>query len=331
MGRRNKVDLPYFELDCHMDDKIELIEAEYGLKGFAIIIKLYQRIYGGEYGYYCDFTPDIALLLASRLCGSSGGVFGKLGTASGEGSLPGFPNNLITNVVAASIRRDIFSGQLFKEYGILTSRGIQEQYLKATVKRDRVELKKEYLLISVPKNRSNVVINTISGGRNAISGVGNAQSKSKSKSDSDSNNNSNNIIVETHLHDADDHLHDAYYPSDFERKCVDFLIRSILSDFPNQKVPRTEDEVKKWAKHIDLLHRIDGISEADIWNTLVWTMKDSFWRTNIRSTGKFREKYQTLYLQSKRNGQNMKRNAFNDFPKNHYNFEELEKELTQNL
>lgn len=176
MGRHGKVNLPYFELDCHMDDKIELIEAEYGLKGFAIIIKLYQRIYGGEHGYYCDFTPDIALLLAAHYCGSSGGVYGKVGTASGEGSLPGFPKNLITNVVAASIRRDIFSERLFKEYRILTSQGIQKQYLKATAKRETVEMKKEYLLVIVPKNRVNVVINSISSGRNEISGGRNAVS-----------------------------------------------------------------------------------------------------------------------------------------------------------
>ena len=184
MGRQNKVNLPYFELDCHMDDKIELIEAEYGLKGFAIVIKLYQRIYGGEHGYYCEFTPDTALLLASHWCGSSGGASGKVGTASGEGSLPGFPKNLITDVVAASIRRDIFSERLFREYGILTSSGIQKQYLKATAKREKVKLKKEYLLISVPENRSNVVMNTISGGRNTISGGRNTQSKSNSNSNS---------------------------------------------------------------------------------------------------------------------------------------------------
>lgn len=188
MGRQNEVSLPYFELDCHMDDKIELIEAEYGLKGFAIIIKLYQRIYGGEYGYYCEFTPDIALLLAARLCGSSGGVSGKVGIASGEGSLPGFPKNLITDVVAASIRRGIFSERLFKEYRILTSSGIQKQYLKATAKRQVVNLKKEYLLISVPENRSNVVINSISVGRKTIDVGINSQSKSKSKSKSNKNN-----------------------------------------------------------------------------------------------------------------------------------------------
>lgn len=189
MGRQNEVSLPYFELDCHMDDKIKLIEAEYGLKGFAIIIKLYQRIYGGEYGYYCDFTPDIALLLAARLCGSSGGVSGKVGTASDEGSLPGFPKNLITDVVAASIRRGIFSERLFKEYRILTSSGIQKQYLKATAKRQVVNLKKEYLLISVPENRSNVVINQIDDGRKAIDDGINSQSKSKSNSNSNSNKN----------------------------------------------------------------------------------------------------------------------------------------------
>lgn len=188
MGRQNEVSLPYFELNCHMDDKIELIEAEYGLKGFAIVIKLYQRIYGGEYGYYCEFTPDIALLLAARLCGSSGGAFGKVGTASSEGSLPGFPKNLITDVVAASIRRDIFSERLFKEYRILTSSGIQKQYLKATAKRQVVNLKKEYLLISVPENRSNVVINAISGGRKAINDGINSQSNSKSNSNTNKNN-----------------------------------------------------------------------------------------------------------------------------------------------
>ena len=35
MARPIKAGLDYFELDCHMDEKVELIEAEFGLKGFA--------------------------------------------------------------------------------------------------------------------------------------------------------------------------------------------------------------------------------------------------------------------------------------------------------
>lgn len=174
-GRQNKVGLDYFDLDCHMDDKIKLIEAEYGLKGFAIVVKLYQSIYSG-FGYYCEWIPDTALLWAMQLGIFHGGDSGKLDNAD-ESSLPGFPKNLITNVVAASIRRGIFSEQMFRKYQILTSSGIQKRYLNATSKRENVELKKEYLLISVPENRSNVVINSISDGINSISGCRNEQSR----------------------------------------------------------------------------------------------------------------------------------------------------------
>ena len=175
-GRQNKVGLDYFELDCHMDEKIELIEAEYGLKGFAIVVKLYQSIFSG-FGYYCEWFPDISVLWARRLGLSHGGDYGSVGSASDEGSLPGFPKNLINDVVAASIRRNIFSKELFQRYGILTSSGIQKRYLSATSKREKVELKKEYLLISIPKNRQNVVINSISSDINSIYSVRNEQSR----------------------------------------------------------------------------------------------------------------------------------------------------------
>lgn len=159
-GRQNKVGLDYFELDCHMDEKVRLVQAEYGLKGFAVFVKLLQEIYGG-YGYYCEWTQDRELLFAS------------------ENGLNGGSQQLLGDIVEACIRRNIFSERLFKEYGILTSSGVQKQYLKATVKREVVELKKEYLLISVPVNRKNVVINSISSGINDISDSGNAQSRVK--------------------------------------------------------------------------------------------------------------------------------------------------------
>lgn len=157
-GRQNKVGLDYFELDCHMDEKVRLVQAEYGLKGFAVFVKLLQEIYGG-YGYYCEWTQDRELLFAS------------------ENGLNGGSQQLLGDIVEACIRRNIFSERLFKEYGILTSSGVQKQYLKATVKREVVELKKEYLLISIPVNRKNVVINSISSGINDISDTGNAQSR----------------------------------------------------------------------------------------------------------------------------------------------------------
>lgn len=45
MARPLKEGLDYFSLDCYMDSKVKLIQAEYGLKGFAIVVKLWQMIY----------------------------------------------------------------------------------------------------------------------------------------------------------------------------------------------------------------------------------------------------------------------------------------------
>lgn len=159
-GRPTKAGLDYFELDCHMEEKVRLIQAEFGLKGFAVLVKLYQKIYGG-FGYYCEWTTDSLLLFMS------------------ENGLPSDNKNLIADIVSACIRRNIFSEQLFNEFNILTSEGVQKRYLNATSKREKIELKKEYLLISVLENNKNVVINSISDGRNSINGRRNSHSKVK--------------------------------------------------------------------------------------------------------------------------------------------------------
>lgn len=140
-----KVGLDYFELDCQLEEKIRLIQAEFGLKGFAVVVKLYQKIYG-ECGYYCEWNDDSLLLFMS------------------ENGLPSDNKNLISAIVSACIRRNIFSEDLFKKFSILTSTGIQKRYLRATSKREKIELKKEYLLVSVGKNKGNVVIISNSDG-----------------------------------------------------------------------------------------------------------------------------------------------------------------------
>lgn len=288
------------------DPKIDKLLCSQGWTGFSIYFWLCMKAYGSE-GYFYRWCYDDCASTARKM-------------GSGISALA------VQETVDYCLQISLFDEGRFVKWKILTSRGIQRRYWYVLQKRRVKKVYREFWMLDDEECTGLVKVSLKCDLHDANEYSQMTYKESKVKYSKDNNN-----IVETHLHDADDHLQTAYCPSDFERKCVDFLIRSILSDFPNQKVPKTENEIKKWAKHIDLLHRVDGISEADIWNTLVWTMKDSFWRTNIRSTGKFREKYQTLYLQSRRNGQNMKRNAFNDFPENHYNFEELEKELTQNL
>ena len=63
MARPLKDGVTYFPLDVVLDEKFELIEAEFGIKGFAVVVKLYQKIYGQ--GYYCEWT-DVALQIKCK-------------------------------------------------------------------------------------------------------------------------------------------------------------------------------------------------------------------------------------------------------------------------
>lgn len=103
------------------------------------------------------------------------------------------------------------------------------------------------------------------------------------------------------------------YPiGDFEYQCVDILIRSCVAVFPNSKVPRTEAEKKKWAAEIERMKRLDGRGETDIIEALTYATTDGFWKSNIRSTKKFREKFETLIVQSRsRQERNYQQNTRN--------------------
>lgn len=131
--------IPYFPLSCTLDDKFELIEAEFGLTGFAIVVKLFQRIYGGE-GYYCEWNSEVALL------------FGKQSMAGG---------NVVSEIVNRCVERGLFNQDKFDSYGILTSRGIQERYFEAVKRRKGVEVYLEYLLLDVCNFREDVNILSI--------------------------------------------------------------------------------------------------------------------------------------------------------------------------
>lgn len=126
----------YFPLNVHLDDKFELIEAEFGVKGFAIVVKLFQKIYGQQ-GYYCEWTEDVALLFGKNV---------------------GLGGDAVSEIVRAAIKRGIFDSELYDKYQILTSRGIQERYFEAVSRRKEVEVRKEYLLIKVDQIYKNVRI-----------------------------------------------------------------------------------------------------------------------------------------------------------------------------
>ena len=173
MARPFKEGLEYFPLDCDIDqnDKIALIEAQHGIVGFGIAIKLLMKIYNNSYFY--EWTEKEQLLFSRRVNVNINEV------------------NVIINDL---IKWDFFDEGLFKSEKILTSKGIQRRYLEAVGRRQKVKMLKKYLLldediVNVYKNLVIVDINPLSSGVNDNISTQSKVKKSKVKESKEKNNN----------------------------------------------------------------------------------------------------------------------------------------------
>jgi DnaD/phage-associated family protein len=124
MARPNKQGVDYFPLDIHLDDKFKFIEIKYKLEGFAILIKLMQKIY--SYGYWYKWTDDEAILFSDEIRSDY---------------------QLVVNVVNESLDRGVFDKDMHNQYNILTSKGIQKRYKEIVRRRKDVEVIERFLLI----------------------------------------------------------------------------------------------------------------------------------------------------------------------------------------
>lgn len=146
MARPQKEGLDYFPLDVDIDqdDKIALIESQYGIEGFAVIIKLMMKIYKTSYFY--EWTEREQLLFSKRV---------------------NVDINRVNVIINDCVKWELFDETVLKDYQILTSKGIQRRYLEAVGRRQKVEMFKEYLLldekiIDAYKNLVIVNINPVS-------------------------------------------------------------------------------------------------------------------------------------------------------------------------
>ena len=124
------IDYYPFNVDFFDDDKVAFIEAEFGVKGSVIAIRLLCKIY--REGYYYQWGKDECLLF-SRKSGAD------------------FAPSMVQEVVNGLVRRSFFDKGVYDQFGILTSRGIQARYFDAVKRRQKVEVRREFLLVDVSK------------------------------------------------------------------------------------------------------------------------------------------------------------------------------------
>ncbi len=146
MPRPKSKGLEYFSHDTDMtdDEKLQFIEAEHGLIGYAVYNKLLEIIYRKE-GYYMPFTDRLAMLYAKNF---------------------GIDSEKLVSVIKSCVKEDLFSDNLYSRYAILTSERIQANYVMGCEKRTECRFFKEYLLI-IPheikgqKSRTEIIIDVL--------------------------------------------------------------------------------------------------------------------------------------------------------------------------
>ena len=127
-GAPYKVGLGYFshDTDLSADPKIEFLEADTGLIGYAIYIKILELTYKHE-GYFFKADERSLKMLAKKF---------NIGF------------DVLNNVINVCINEALFDKELYKKHSILTSTGIQKRYLRGCDRRKQVNLKDDFLLIN---------------------------------------------------------------------------------------------------------------------------------------------------------------------------------------
>jgi hypothetical protein len=225
MARPTKSGIDYFPLDVETEDKIKLIEAKYGMTGFAVWIKLLQKIY--KHGYYIDWTEEKILLFSNEV---------------------NVDINKVNEIINDCLKWEVFDKTLKEKYGILTSRGIQKRYFEATGRRKEVEVNENYLLVNGSCKKLNWVYvnkNKVNDNNNSINESKSTQSRVEDKR------------VEDNKKDIDKYAD--------EISAVYETWIDLLSDVNNATLTKNQKEtiltkLKKWSKE-ELIAAIENYNE----------------------------------------------------------------------
>lgn len=130
MARPEKAGCQYFPLDCNFynDRKVRLLRAEFGAKAEAVLIRLWCAIYQ-DAGWYARIDEDEIALMAESM--------GK-----------GFTAGYIREVILGACRRGIFDDAVFAKHRVLTSEGVQKQYLTIKAKKKIIPVIREYWVLN---------------------------------------------------------------------------------------------------------------------------------------------------------------------------------------
>lgn len=193
MARISTESLLYFPIDTNFVEnrKIRRLIRAQGAKALAVWVVLMAKIYG-EKGYYIDFDDDLCFDI---------------------GELVNISDNLVSEIIYTALKVNLFDSEMFTKYSIITSKGIQKQYIEIKkAKKNKINIKKEYALIleeitenseTIPKKRKEFSKNGINSQKMELIGENSElmqqrkekKSKENKRKENNSSSGSNNINI----------------------------------------------------------------------------------------------------------------------------------------
>lgn len=91
--------------------------------------------------------------------------------------------------------------------------------------------------------------------------------------------------------------------NDFDESTTEYQLSKLLFESIKQNDSNfKEPNLRKWACHIDKLIRLDNRTIDEIKRVISFATNDKFWKSNILSTSKLRQKFSTLLIQLQERG-----------------------------
>lgn len=161
MARPTAKGVEYFPLNVNFinDLKVRKLLLSCGAEAIAVLIYLLSTIYKDE-GYYVEIHEDEIDLIALDV-----------------NVTPEF----VLEVIHKACEVRFFDVNLYNNFNILTSKGIQERYLKITERRKNSVVITQFNLINVYNNSVNVNNNSINVDNNSVNVYKSTQSKVKKR------------------------------------------------------------------------------------------------------------------------------------------------------
>ncbi len=130
MGRLKKRGLDFSPWDIGVldyDEKIDCLIENHSIAGFTVYFYLCQKAYGSN-GYYLDWSYEQCPSIARRL---------------GRGA----DSKLIERVVDTCLKSGLFDDEVFKSYGVLTSKSMQQRFWEVAKCRPTLTVRSDIWLL----------------------------------------------------------------------------------------------------------------------------------------------------------------------------------------